>query len=249
MRPVAVVPSDEECQLPADPLSPERDEKPPRAVVLQRPEEPLDDGDTAMLADGTVATLDSSTPTPASVASRCEHAFLITQEVARRRADVSDRATEESAQRRSIWLVGEDHPALHAPRVVVECHDNPPTERPAGRTNKLRSRRSVAYCRVSDNVFCFPQLVKSTRVIRPTGATSVRRTGDRRLEPVAPQLPTTCREEAPALPSSRQIRSSCARCTARVARDGDLLAQRLPMPEAVPHAQVRKDGFGGKLRG
>ena len=41
-----------------------------------------------------------------------------------------DRTTEESAQRSGIRLLAEDHPTLNATRVVVECHDNPPAERP-----------------------------------------------------------------------------------------------------------------------
>ncbi len=130
MGPMTVVPAHEVRKLPAHRATPERNQDPPRAVVLQRSEEPLDDGDAAMLAHRSVAKPDSTSPTPTSVSSRLEHALLVAQQVARRRADVPDRTTEESAQCSSIGLVGKNHPSLNPPRVVVQNHDNPPTERP-----------------------------------------------------------------------------------------------------------------------
>ncbi len=108
MRPMVIVPAHEMSKLSAHFLAPERNQDPPRAVVLQLPEEPFDDGDAAMLAHRAVANPDSASPAPASVSSRLEHAFLVAQQVARRRADVPDRPTEESAQRSGIRLVAEN---------------------------------------------------------------------------------------------------------------------------------------------
>ncbi len=146
MRPMGVVPAHEERKLAAHRSAPERNQDAPRALVLQCSEEPLDDGDAAMLAHGPIAQPDLSSPTPASISSRLEHAFLVAQQVARRRADVPDRPTEESAQRSGIRLVAENHPSLNPPRVVVQNHDNPPTEGPLlwhrGRSSRLADRTS-----------------------------------------------------------------------------------------------------------
>ena len=130
MRSMAVVPTHENAKFTPHRFTLERNQEVPRTVALQRSEEPLDDGDAAMLAHGSVAKPDSTSPTPTSVSSRLEHALFVAQEVARRRADVPDRTTEESAQRSGIGLVGKNHPSLNSSRVVVECHDNPPTEGP-----------------------------------------------------------------------------------------------------------------------
>jgi hypothetical protein len=130
MRPMVVVPAHEMAKFSAHFHVSERNQDAARAVALQSSEEPLDDGYAAMLAHRAVARLDSSPPTPASVSSRHEHAFLIAQQVARRRPDVPDRTTEESAQRSSIRLVSEDHPPLNSAGVVIQDNNDPPAEGP-----------------------------------------------------------------------------------------------------------------------
>ena len=130
MRPMGAVPAHEERKFTAHRPAPERNQYSSRALVLQGTKKTFDDGDASMLAHGSVARTDPPSPTPASVSSRHEHAFLIAQQVARRRPDVPDRTTEKSAQRSSIRLVAENHPSLNSPGVVVQRNHDPPTERP-----------------------------------------------------------------------------------------------------------------------
>ena len=51
VRTVAVVPLEVERQFPSHALALVRDQQPPRALVLHRSDEPLEDGDAAVLAD------------------------------------------------------------------------------------------------------------------------------------------------------------------------------------------------------
>ncbi len=106
---MAVVPTHEEHKLLAEPIPSERNLDSPSALALHRSEEPLDDRDAPMLADGAVAHLDPPPPTPLPEALTEEHRFLVADEMTGRSSDLCDRLAQERPQGPGIRLLLEDH--------------------------------------------------------------------------------------------------------------------------------------------
>jgi len=129
VRPIAVVPRSKQRQLFAKGAPAAGDHDSPCATVLHRENEPLDDGDAAVLADGTEPLTDSLSTTPLSDSSRDELLAVIGDQVLRCGTRRSNRPTEKHGDSCRCRRLIEDSKAHDATREVIDRHGNPPTER------------------------------------------------------------------------------------------------------------------------
>ncbi len=131
MRAVIVVPRDVQRNLPLHDSAIVRNKKPPRALLLHRPDEAFDDCDTSMLADCSEALKDVSTTTPLRKPTTSKLVPLIGNKMSRRDVGLADRALNEGAHGIGARLLWEGPEADDASRVVIDGHGEPPTEGPA----------------------------------------------------------------------------------------------------------------------
>ena len=96
VRSIGVVPAPPQRQLPDEVRPPEGNhDKPPRALALERPHQPLDDRDAAVFAHCAEAVADALSPAPATESFRCELHSPVRDEMARRRSGGGDRTSKE----------------------------------------------------------------------------------------------------------------------------------------------------------
>ena len=129
--PRVVVPSREQIELCAELISPEWNERQPRAVLLDRLDRSFDDGNAAVLADGPVARrTDASTFAPASKRVAIELRSTIADDVLRFGAGYSHRASEEATHRQRRRRLLEGGRSHGTARELIDDDGHPPAERP-----------------------------------------------------------------------------------------------------------------------
>jgi len=132
MRPLRVVPSDEVVQLATERRGCQRnDRQQPRALVLHRLDEPLDDSQAAVLADGAESLLDAAGAAPRVELLRCELRSVVCDEVAGPTADLPAESAQEVRNLAGARLFLEVRCPHGATGEVIDDDGDPPAERPA----------------------------------------------------------------------------------------------------------------------
>ncbi len=137
VRPLGVVPGDVVVELAAERVSRQRnDRQQARALVLHRLDEPLDDGEAAVLADGAEALLDAATDAEGPELLRCELNAVIGDQVSGPTLDPSAHSAEEGRHVARGRLLLEPGGPDGSPREVIDNDGDPPTKWPALRQRK-----------------------------------------------------------------------------------------------------------------
>lgn len=126
---VSVVPKDVEIELAHHRGERERHEDLAEALVFERADEALDDGNGAMLADGAEAWPDAKSLAPGAVLGLKLHA-LVGDGIARSSAGAGHRVVEQGADVAGARLFAEDCRCHDGARVVVEDDGDKPADRP-----------------------------------------------------------------------------------------------------------------------
>ena len=147
--------------------------------MLQAANEPLDDRDAPMLADGSVPQPNLSLPAPATKGVAREHRLLIADQVTRHCPDGAHRSAQERAQRSRIGLLCEHLETLHAAGEVIHDDGDPPTEGPLLRESAGNPRYPEAEPRRNRRQVDVPDVVRSVGANRRSqeGGDPLRRRG------------------------------------------------------------------------
>ena len=144
MRTVALVPRGVQRDLALELGEMVRDEDAPRALVLRRADEALDDHEAPVPADRPEALLDSSPTAPTAKRRRDELLAVVRDEVLGRYPGPPDNVREEHLDLCGRWEAREYHDSHGAARVVVDHDGEPPAEGPALRKRERQPRRPEA---------------------------------------------------------------------------------------------------------
>jgi hypothetical protein len=131
VRPVLVVPSDVFADLALELTEPKREEQQPDALILQRPDEPLDDGEAAVLPDGPESLADPLAATPRLELLRRELRPVVRDQVIRPTASATADALEETRDVTGCGLLSEYRDPHHLPGEVIDDDRDPSAEGPA----------------------------------------------------------------------------------------------------------------------
>ncbi len=140
VRAHCVVPDRVETELAPHRRMRHRHEHTSSALLLHRPNEPLNDRDARRLAEGTVTGADAALLAPAPVTLTAEHAVLVAHDVLEFRALTPDGPTQELPDLSGCRLAGKDREADQPSRHLIDGHGNPPAERPTLRNGKRKPR-------------------------------------------------------------------------------------------------------------
>ena len=124
------VPLEEDGELRVESVSLKRDDNPSRAFVLHRPDQPLDQADTPMLADRAVPWTDALRATPGFETGTVELPLLVADQIPRSLAHCSNRAAQERSKNPGSGFLGEHGETLNFPGEVIDDDGDPPAERP-----------------------------------------------------------------------------------------------------------------------
>ena len=111
----------------------QRNEDASEALVLQRPNEPFDERDAAVVANGAEARLDRAAFAPTLERLASELPVLVGDDVLGFGFGVAESSNQEVADLRAGWLLAEDADAHDSPGEVVHNDGQPPPERPSRR--------------------------------------------------------------------------------------------------------------------
>ena len=131
VRPVLSIPVGKQAKLLAEGLATKWHQDNACTFILERQDESLDNGYTAVLADGAKAWCDSSAITPSLERVAPELLALVADDVFGRGTGVIDDAFKKRLNRYRSGIASECRDAHHAPGVVINDHRDPPAERPA----------------------------------------------------------------------------------------------------------------------
>ncbi len=131
VRSMTIVPIGEEKKLVSKPAPVERHEESSSALILQRENEALYNGDAANFAERSEAMFNSFSSAPRLETSADKLVALVCDDAARHSVDLCHRSTEECADRNGSGTKQEDASALQPTGETVHSDNNPPTERPA----------------------------------------------------------------------------------------------------------------------
>ncbi len=134
VRSMTIVPIGEEEKLVSKPAPVERHEESSSALILQRENEALYNGNAADLAESTEAMLDSFSFAPRLETSADKLGTLVRDDTVRHSVDPRHRSSQECANRNGSGRKQEDAGALHPTGEAFHADNNPPTERPASRS-------------------------------------------------------------------------------------------------------------------
>jgi len=137
VRPMFVVPFGKQQQLFAEMVAPQRNQQPARASILERLDEPLDNGDAAMPADCTEPQTEATAARPVHESHAQELRSLVADQVLWLSARLTDGACQERANDRGGWLIGKRCHSHHALREMVD------DGRSAGQSGRWGRRQSV----------------------------------------------------------------------------------------------------------
>jgi len=126
-----IEPDFKEPKLPMERLPAKWHEADPRALVLAAQDEPFNERDTPMLADGAEAGCD-----PLAIAPVLEHAApellaLVGDDIFRSGTGAMNGAFEEARNRYGCGIFPEGFHAYHTSRVLLDDRRYPPAKRPA----------------------------------------------------------------------------------------------------------------------
>jgi hypothetical protein len=107
MWPMAIVPGDEQRQFSANLASAVGDHEPSRALVLHRQNEPFDDRDAAVFANGFETLMYAFPATPSTKRLVAELLALVGDQVPRTRSGVRNDSAKKGADRRGRVEHGE----------------------------------------------------------------------------------------------------------------------------------------------
>ena len=107
-----------------------RDYNPARGFFLHGPDEAFDHGDAPMLPDGAEPWPNPLAFAPVLEGAAPEDSVLVADQILGIALGASDRPSKKSAYGKRVRPLGKDGEAHRAPRVVVNDHGKPPTERP-----------------------------------------------------------------------------------------------------------------------
>lgn len=141
MRPLDVVPSDVVFELAPERSSRQgHDRQKPRALVFQRADEPLNDGEAAVLADGAEALLDAVTTTPGPKRVRGELRSVVGHDVAGPATEGAAYASKPPRDIRRGRFLLEVRGPHRAAGEMIDDDRHPPAERPALRQHEWGPR-------------------------------------------------------------------------------------------------------------
>src|SRR5262249_30288258 len=135
-RTMVVVPGGIPLDLASHRIEPQGDEDLSRALVLQRPNEPLDHREAAVLPHRAEPVLDAATAAPLMEGSTRELGALIGDQVVRWPIALPAGPLEELPHLRGSRALGKNREPHHGPREMIDDHRQPPAERPALRPCK-----------------------------------------------------------------------------------------------------------------
>ncbi len=142
MRATLVVPSCETTELTSELPWPQRNNDSANTLLLDGENEPLDDGDTPLLADGAVSWgLDAFALQPAPKRIAVKDAISVADDVLGCRARTTEHLPQEGTHTAAIWPLGQNAQAGDAAREVIHDHHYPPTEGPPLWQGKRQPRR------------------------------------------------------------------------------------------------------------
>jgi len=131
VRPMAVVPLDEEADLTAECSPIQRHENATQSLPLHGSHQSFDHRDAAVLLDGPEALADATPPAPSPESLVGELRPLVGDEVVRGSARIPDGPAEHLADGDTGWILGEYRDTHDAPREMIDDDANPPAKRPA----------------------------------------------------------------------------------------------------------------------
>ena len=131
VRPMLIEPDFKEPKLPMERLPAKWHEDDPRAFVLEAQDEPFNERDTPMLADGAEAGCDPLAIAPVLERIAPELRALVADNVIWRGTCVDNGAFEEGVNRYRCGIIPEYREAYGASGVVIDDHRHPPAKRPA----------------------------------------------------------------------------------------------------------------------
>ena len=164
MRPLGVVPVDVVIELASERGSRQgHDRQEPRALVLQGTDEPLDDGEAAVLADSAETLLDAVPATPRSELVGRELRAVVGDEVGRPALDSSTRSAEEVRNLARSRFLPEVRGPHRTPRAMIDHSGHRPTERPSLRQGEWPPRDPEPTDRGNGGQVEVPHLVRAFR--------------------------------------------------------------------------------------
>ena len=133
MRPVAVIPKDDQLHFKLKRAVSQRHTGFGSPVLFQRSPQAFDDRDAASLADGAKALTDVVTSAPLHEAMTAELLALVRDQVSGRCTNLANYLTEETMHLLRGRLSAKAREAQDASRVMIQEDRQPPAERPAQR--------------------------------------------------------------------------------------------------------------------
>ncbi len=140
MRSVCVVPDRVQTDFAANRRERRRNEKPPRALLLHRSDESLNDGNARRLTDPSVARSDVSTLAPTLEAAAPELCSLVGDDVSGCGPARPDGTVKESLHLIRRWRLREDRETNEYSRDLIDRDGDPTTERPTLRQREREPR-------------------------------------------------------------------------------------------------------------
>ena len=147
MRAMLIIPSDEEENLVPELVKSKRNENSSRAFILDCPDHSLNNGNTAVFADGAIARWhDALTFYPSPKGMAVENPIPVTDDMLWRRASTTYRPSQQSADGATIRALGKGADTNNAAREMIHDDYQPPTKRPAlwQRERQPRSPKAAA---------------------------------------------------------------------------------------------------------
>ena len=136
VRPMLVEPGDPLIGVSAERTLPQRHDDPPEALVFESADEPLDDRDAAVLADGTETRADLASLAPSLEPFAPELRALVADDVLGRSPGLANGLGKEGDDLLTVRRLAEDGDTHDAPGEVVHNDGQPPAEGPALRQGK-----------------------------------------------------------------------------------------------------------------
>jgi len=167
MRPVLVVPREEQTDLRPELIDVQRYEDPTRTLLFHRADEPLDNRDAPVLPHLPETRPDLAFFAPLLV-SLTELAPLIRDDVLRRFPCLLDQSVQERAHLATRWLSTEHGESLRHSREMTDGNDNPPPEGPTLRQRKRRPARPERSRGWNDRQINVPRVIRAGRDNPPT---------------------------------------------------------------------------------
>ena len=141
VRSVPVVPLREQRQLSVKDVALVGEQQLPRALVLDRANQPFDNSDAAVLADRPEALTNPAATAPFPKRLVAELLALVSDEMSGYGSGLPNGSAEKRPDRHRVRLLVEHGEAHDPTRVVIDGDGNPPAERPA-----LRQREGEPGC-------------------------------------------------------------------------------------------------------